>query len=378
MKKIIFIIIFLIFFCISFKEEVFAQQDYLNEVIHNLELEKFDYEIDKNLHNNDINIKFSDIVKKALNGELKNIGFFEIINYLVNILFKEVFLNSKIIKNIIIIAILCAFLKALTDSFKNRGVGEIGFYAGYMVIATLIINSFNLVISILIETVNSISNIINSLVPLLSGVLIISGATTSSVVFSSIIITFINIVSFIMNKLFIPLISSMVILNIINYITPKEVLNKLIEFLKWFTKFGIRTLAVIFAFIISFQKIASPMINSAVNKTAKTAINYVPIVGDVINGTIDGVMHFIGLIKGGIGIAVITIIIIACLIPVLKLISFIVIYKITAILIEPISDRRITSCIDCIGEYTKMILSSLVLFIFLFILVVSVMLSISG
>ena len=120
------------------------------------------------------------------------------------------------------------------------------------------------------------------------------------------------------------------------------------------------------------------MVNSAINKTAKTAVSFIPIVGDVINGTIDGVMHFMGLVKGSVGVGVVIIILIACSVPILKLISFIIIYKITAILIEPISDKRITACIDCIGEYTKMILSTLFIFVFLFILVVSVMLSISG
>lgn len=383
MKKIILIIFFLSIFLkfnlIEIYGQDFTKSDYLNDTIDSLSLESYDYKINKNIVDGmKLDYSFSEIVKKAINGELKEINLFNIIKYMLNSLFNEIFVNSKIIKNVIIIAILCAFLKALTDSFKNKGVGEIGFYAGYMVIATLLINSFNLGIGIVVETINSISNIINSLIPLLAGVLVISGASASGAIFTGVIVTFINLVMFIINQLFIPLVSSMVILNIINYITPKEVLNKLIDFFKWIATFGIRALAIAFAFIISFQKVTSPMVNSAINKTAKTAVSFIPIVGDVINGTIDGVMHFMGLVKGGVGVGVVIIILIACSVPILKLISFIIIYKITAILIEPISDKRITACIDCIGEYTKIILSTLFIFVFLFILVVSVMLSISG
>ena len=383
MKKIILIIFFLSIFLkfnlIEIYGQDFTKNDYLNDTIDSLSLESYDYKINKNIVDGmKLDYSFSKIVKKAINGELKDINLFNIIKYMLNALFNEIFINSKIIKNVIIIAILCAFLKALTDSFKNKGVGEIGFYAGYMVIATLLINSFNLGIGIVVETINSISNIINSLIPLLAGVLVISGASASGAIFTGVIVTFINLVMFIINQLFIPLVSSMVILNIINYITPKEVLNKLIDFFKWIAIFGIRALAIAFAFIISFQKVTSPMVNSAINKTAKTAVSFIPIVGDVINGTIDGVMHFMGLVKGSVGVGVVIIILIACSVPILKLISFIIIYKITAILIEPISDKRITACIDCIGEYTKMILSTLFIFVFLFILVVSVMLSISG
>lgn len=378
MKKIIFAIFFFIFIFFS-KENILANSEYFNNTINNLNLEKYDYEINK-IIGNETNVKFSfsNFVKKLINGEFKNFTILNFLNYLLGIIFQEIFINSKVIKNIIIISILCAFLTALTESFKNKGVGEIGFYAGYMVIATLLIHSFNIALGIVIQTVNNISNLINSLIPLLAGVLIMSGASVSSGIFTTIIVTFLNFSAFIMNKIFVPLISAIIILNIINHITSKSVLNKLLDFLKWIATFGIRSLAIIFAFIISFQKVASPMVNSALNKTAKTAINFVPIVGDVINGTIDGIMHFVGLIKSGVGIGVVISVLIACLFPIIKLISFIIIYKITAILIEPISDRRITSCIDFIGEYTKILLSTLIIFVFLFILLVVIMLSISG
>ncbi|MDE6182197.1 MAG: stage III sporulation protein AE, partial [Eubacteriales bacterium] len=218
MKKIILIIIFLsTFFTYNIEEtfgQEFSQSDYIENTINSLGITDYDYEINKNIINGpEIKFSFSEIVKKAINGELKDISIFDFINYILNTLFSEIFTNSKIIKNTIIISLLCAFLKTLTDSFKNKGVGEMGFYAGYMVIATLLINSFNLAIGVLIETITSISNIINSLVPLLAGTLVISGASASGAVFTGVIIGFINIVAFIMNKIFIPLISAMVVLN---------------------------------------------------------------------------------------------------------------------------------------------------------------------
>lgn len=377
MKKLVLSIIFILFLLNT--NLVFAMNGYIDESLKNLELEKYDYSIQKFFQDDEKSgIKFSEIVKKVISGDFKEIGFSGILNYILNSLFKEIFINSKIIKNVTIIAILCAFLKILTESFKNQGVGEVGFYAGYMVIAMLLITSFNIVIGIILDTIGVVSGMINSLLPLLAGILIMSGAIGSASVFSGFIITAINIVSFIIKNMFLPLISSMVILNIVNYITPKEVLNKLIDFLKWITTFSLRAMATLFAFIVSIQRLSSPMLNSTINKTAKTFINFVPFVGDAITGAIDGVMHFIGLIKGGVAVGILIFILIAVSVPIIKLIAFIFIYKITAILIEPISDSRITSCIDCIGEYTKMILSTLILFVILFIFFIVVMLTISG
>ncbi|MFI3231608.1 MAG: hypothetical protein R3Y29_08690 [bacterium] len=50
-------------------------------------------------------------------------------------------------------------------------------------------------------------------------------------------------------------------------------------------------------------------------------------------------------------------------------------YKAVAVLIEPVSDSRITSCIDDLGEYTKLILSALVVYIFLFVFFILLILS---
>ncbi len=376
MKKIIIFIIFIISFfstkCILANDTQDAQLEILDE----LQIENYDKSLEDEILSG-LDFSFSGFVKGIITGEY-DFNTKNIFNYIMSYLFKEILINSKIIKNIALIAILCSFLKALTDSFKNKGVTEIGFYAGYTVIAMLVINSFNLALNIITEATTSICNIINTLVPLLSAVLFISSDSISALSFIIIIVVLINIFNFAINNIFVPLMQFILILNIVNYITPKEVLNKLIGFLKWLAIFVVRALAIILTFVISFQKITSPITNTIINKTAKTAINFVPIVGDVINGAIDSVMNFVYLIKGAVGIGIIVIILIACIFPILKLICFIFIYKITAILIEPISDRRITSCIDSNGEYSKMLVSTLVTFVFLFILLIAIMLSITS
>lgn len=375
MKKIIFIIIFIVFFFIDAIHVYCIDSNYLSEKLDKLNIEQYDNIINENIIES--NFKFSDIVKKVVTGNFKEIDVPSIISYLIKGIFKEIFENSKIVKNVIIISLLCAFLKVLTESFKNQGISEIGFYTGYMVIITLLISSFSLVIDVLYEAVEAISNIINGIMPILIGVLVMSGLPSTGTIFSGFILTSLSFLSFIIKNIFIPFISGLVILNVINYITPREVLNKLIDFLKLLLNFSLRGIAIILTFAISIQRISAPILNSTINKTAKTFINFVPVVGDAMNGAIDGFMYFVGILRNGIGVGILISIIFCILVPVFKLISLIFIYKITAILIEPISDKRIIASVDSLGEYTKIVLSTLILFSFLFILFVAIMLSIS-
>ena len=338
MKKLIFVIIFITIF----SKNTYAS-DYISDGLNSLNLEQYDTLINNNIYKSDF--KFSSIVKDILSGKGFDFNLAKIINYTLKSVFEEIFVNSKIMKNVILIGFLAAFFKVLTESFKNQGVAEIGFYTTYMVIAMLLATSFNIVIEILYSTISNISNIISGVMPVLIGLLVMSGT---------------------------------VILNIINYITPKEVLNKLIEFLKWFINFSLRSLAMGLGFIISLQRIGAPILNGVVNKTAKTFISFVPVVGDAMTGAIDSIMYFVGILKSGVGIAIVIAIVICAIIPIIKLVSLILIYKITAVLIEPITDNRITSCVDILGEYTKLVLSSLIVFLILFIFFIVIMLSVTG
>ena len=367
MKKILIIIVFIF----VFKDYVFA-----SDALDSLNIEQYDTII--NNGGSYTEYSFSKTVKSILSGEGIDFNISSIIQKTISIVFKEVFLNSKIIKNVILIAFLSEFLKVLTESFKNQGVSELGFYTSYMVVAMLIVNSFNIGVGIVSDTISIVSNIINSIMPMLVGLLFMSGAGASATLFSTFIISTLKLLSFFITSFFIPFVSATAILNIINYITTKDALKKLIEFLKWLTSFCLKSIAVGLAFIISLQRIGAPMLNATINKTAKTFIGFVPVIGDAMTNAVDSIMHFVGLLKSGVLVALIIGIILSALVPILKLVALIFTYKITAVLIEPISDGRITSCVDSMGEYTKMILSCLILFLILFIFFIAMMLSISG
>ena len=376
MKKVCLIIIFAFIFSFNNLSICFSNE-FIEENLNRLELYKYDEIINKNITDKgEIDFKFSKLIKDVMTGKL-NINLKQIFSFLFKNIFSEIYENSKYIKNIIIVAILAAFFNILTESFKNKGIGEIGFYTNYILIVILIISSFNFGIGILEDTINKVFNILNVTIPILSGSLIMSGASISATVFSAFLFMAINFTTFIIHNVFIPLTSATAVLNVINYITPKEVLNKMVEFLKWLISFLLKSIMTIFVFIISIQRIGSPILNSVLNKTTKTVINFVPIIGNAMTGAIDGVFTFVNALKGGVGIGIFVAVILSCSLPIIKLISFIFIYKITAVIIEPISDKRITYCIYSIADYISMVLSTLVLFIFIFLFFVLVMLSIS-
>ena len=153
-------------------------------------------------------------------------------------------------------------------------------------------------------------------------------------------------------------------------------MSKFTELIKNCVSWGVKGCAIIFMGILSLQRMGGESGNAIFNKTAKFAMNMVPVVGDVFSGTIESFRVFSGVIKTGIGIAFILGIIILCAIPIIKIIAMIFIYKFTASIIQPVCDKRIVNCIDQMSKYTGVILGivfmAVVVFIFAAIMVISV------
>ena len=93
-------------------------------------------------------------------------------------------------------------------------------------------------------------------------------------------------------------------------------------------------------------------------KTAKFAIdNFIPIVGKAFSDAIASVAGYSLIIKNAISAVGLIIIIIMTLYPVIKILLNSIVFKLTAALIEPISDKRITTAIASAGDSLILIMS---------------------
>lgn len=133
--------------------------------------------------------------------------------------------------------------------------------------------------------------------------------------------------------------------------------------------------AIIFISILSLQRITTPILNNAITKSAKVAVNFVPVVGQALTGAVDAVLYWSGAVRGGVMAAVIILIIIMCGAPILKIIAFIFVYKMTAGIVQPICDERIVKAIDSAGTFAALILGVCVVISVMFIFMIMIVLS---
>ena len=107
------------------------------------ELEKLETEaVDDAAEELDAKIGFSKLLEEVLLGEF-DFTFSGWKEKLTEAAFGEFRLQGKLLMQLIIVVLLSAILKQLSDSFQGKSVGEMGFYLCYMVLVVVILDAFH-------------------------------------------------------------------------------------------------------------------------------------------------------------------------------------------------------------------------------------------
>lgn len=368
MRKFIITFAFVLIMCVT----AFGDDD--NSVIFKQHMENFDFEDINYYSEQNVGMSIEELMQYIVldSGDISVTKIFE---GLTRVIFSEIYSNSDMMKSLIIICILSGIILTISNSLKDSSIAQMGFYINYIMVANILFTSYYISLGILKDVIHNILNIIRSALPLTMGMMIAGGNSASAYAFNPVMLIVVDILGGLIDNVVTPFITFSVIVHILNNISEKEMLSKMAELFKQFSVWSLRGVSIIFMGVISFYKISTPILNSAVNKTAKSAIGMLPVVGDVFTGSVDMALYWINAIKSGFGLGLVVIIVGMSILPIIKILASILIYKFTAAIIQPIADSRITDVIDCMGGYTAIILSSLITVIIMFVFSILMMLS---
>jgi stage III sporulation protein AE len=286
------------------------------------------------------------IISKAAKGKFE-FSFTGILNKIMASLFKEVYINIDILIKLVILTVFCSILKNLQTSFLSDSVGELAFYACYVVIVSVIIISLNTVVTLGNQSMDNMVEFMHATIPVLITLLVSGGNLTSAGVFQPVLIMIVEVCATLIKNVFLPLISLALILTVVDNISDKIQVSRLAQFFKQICIWSLGLILTIFVAILTIQGSLGAVVDGVTSKTAKFAIGaLIPVAGKYLADAADTVLGCTLLIKNAAGIAAMIGIIGICIMPLIKIFALIALYKITCILIEPIADKRITNCLN--------------------------------
>jgi stage III sporulation protein AE len=322
------------------------------------------------------NLDIEDYVQNVMKSGDGKFSFKKLITTVADYAVKDIIADVKLMTMLLIICVICALLINLQRAFSSESLSNIAYFACYSLIIIIVAKSFYIGVAEVKDAVKGLSDFMMALMPVLLVLLATSGGAVQSAVIDPIIMVTISITSEIIINVILPLIVLSFVLQFVNNISEDYKIDRLAKLLKqsvlWIQGF----VMTIFIGIVTIRGISAKAIDEVTAKTAKFAVdNFVPVVGKCLSDAISTVVGYSALIKNAISSVGLIILIAIVALPIIKLFILAFVHKLTAALVQPISDKRLVSVINAAGDTLILLAASLISISVMFFIIIAIIAS---
>ena len=275
-----------------------------------------------------------------------------------------------------VMVLLTTFLMSLQEAFSGNNLINISFYAIYGLIMMLLMKNMLIGVEQCKEIIESLSNFMVVLIPLLLTMLIGIGGFTEAVAMDPIVIAVVNICVTIVVNFLLPAILMVTVLKLINNLSDDDKLTKLTSLFNSIIKYTQGIMLTIFITILTIRGVTTRTFDKVAVETAKFAVdNFVPVVGGALSDAVTSVANYSLLIKNSLSSVGLIVIVLLILTPIIKLFVLSLINKFTAAILEPIGNKKIIDSINEVGNSLMQIISCVVVVSLMFFIIIAIIAS---
>ena len=217
------------------------------------------------------------------------------------------------------------------------------------------------------------------IIPIFITAIVTTGNITTATTSNAIVFASINYIALLIKSIFLPVITYLSVVQIINFLSEKEILKELTDLIRKSIMWGLKGMVVIFLGLSTIQRFTAPVLDGITRKgVALTTKSVVPVLGDVMNSAVDTFINCTILIKNSIGIVAVIGILLVCFIPLIKILAFIITYKLAAAILQPIAESRIVKCLSEFANNCAVIFSCVLAVVLSFIISISILITVGS
>lgn len=317
------------------------------------------------------NINFEEYVSNLLSGEtkfsLKQIGT-DIKNGILN----EFKGNIGTLTSLLSVAIIAAVFTNFSHAFQNSQVAETGFYVAYLLLFSVLTASFISAANLAANTISKVLDFMSVLVPTYFITVAFTSSASTSMVYYQATLFLITFVDALLIRVVIPSINIYLIISMANNLSKEDLLSKLSELMAVVIKWVLRSLLAVVLGFNAIQGLILPVADNLKKSVFMKAAGAIPGVGNILGGVTESILGAGILLKNAIGIVGVIIIIIVCAVPIFKLATTTLIYKISCAAVQPISDKRMLNCVNSSAEASALLLETVFVGAVLFLITITI------
>lgn len=319
----------------------------------------------------DEKLDFGEIIRSVMRGETEPNA--ELLNQVISEqLFRAFRVNRQGVINLFVIAIGAALFLNFASVFQARQVSEISFFLLYMLLIGICLTSFQAASGWVGDGIGQLTGFMKVLYPIYFVAVTAAKGSVTSTAFYHLALLLIILVDGLVKNILLPMIHIYVMVRVLNSLQSEDYLSKLAELLEIIISWSIKTLLGCMIGLNVIQGLVAPAIDSVKRTVVARGVEAIPGVGDVLGGTAEVVLGTAVLIKNSIGLAGALICCGLCLVPLIQIAVITLAYKLTAAVIQPVSDKRIVECISGVGEGCRLLLKAVFASGVLFLLTIAI------
>ena len=228
-------------------------------------------------------------------------------------------------------AVLLALLTLCSIAHMNGHAGTASNIVGALGITVAIMGSFQTMVSLSKETLESMTNYSTFFLPVMASATMLSGGFTSSTALYSGTILFSNILMQLISKFLIPGVFFYIAVATAEAAIGNGMLSEIREFIGWLISKCLRIVMYIFTAYMSITGVISGTSDATTLKTTKAAVSgMVPVVGNIVSDASESMLASAAILKNSVGFFGMLAVIGICMLPFLRIAIHYLLMKVTA------------------------------------------------
>lgn len=324
------------------------------------ELEKFWPELQEQVGEYMPAFQWQDLLRLFQPGGAEPLSLAEILNGLWRYLWREIYLNLRLLGKLLFLAVVAALLKNLEKAFARESIATLTQTIVHLALVLIAMQSFAVAVNLGRQTVDNLVELIMSALPLLLTLLASLGSLASAAIFKPLIIFAVNFFASLTRDVIFPLIYLTTILSVINQISPRVTVGRLAELLKQVSVWSMGLSMTIFTGLLAIHGVAAAVGDAVTIRTAKFMTGaFLPVVGGMLTEAVETVAGATLILKNSVHLAGVLLVFYLVAFPALKILALVFIYKLAAALIQPLGETALSEALNTFGNCLALIFAAM-------------------
>ena len=307
-----------------------------------------------------INETIKEMLRDIISGNIDyNFDYFK--NIIIKLILGEIGNLIPELLAILLIALLYSILHNLNSGFMQKNVQKIVYIAcfGFIVITlgSIVYKS----IKRATDTFELLEKFSDLCFPVLMTVISAMGGTASQAVYQPFILAFGSVLLKMIRLVIMPLFYVTFVFGIVGNLSDELKMNKISSSIKSVAEWIMGISFGLFITLLTAEGITGASIDGLASRGAKFALSgYVPIVGNYIKEGFDIVVASCIVIKNALGLCSVVLILVAVIAPIIRVAVIIMLLKLTAGVLEPMTDQKFSSLLSISAESMKILIVAMI------------------